>query len=350
MARYVEWLVSARSGRGIVLFEPCRLRLGVRHGMSGPDGTVKVLYVAGSGRSGSTILDRILGQLDGFFSAGELCNLWERGVLAGRRCGCGTPVPDCPVWRPVLVDTLGGTDQLDAVGLAAVARRWLRPWSVPGLLLGRDPAAGDAYQAALARLYLAVKRRSGCRVIVDSSKSPVYARLLAAIPGVEVAVVHLVRDPRATAWSFLRAKRLPDFGDDRLMLRQHPLVSARRWSLWQAATELLWRRRGGRYLRVAYEDFMRDPRAAVREVAALVGEEPAGWPFTGPASVRLGVTHSVSGNPNRFGTGEVRLRADEEWRGAMRPADRAMVTALTWPLLLRYHYPLRPRLEDRVSL
>ena len=45
---------------------------------------VRVLYIAGSGRSGSTILDRTLGQVDGFFSAGELCNLWGRGLLARR--------------------------------------------------------------------------------------------------------------------------------------------------------------------------------------------------------------------------------------------------------------------------
>jgi len=34
--------------------------------------TARVLYIAGWGRSGSTILDNVLGQVDGFFSAGEL--------------------------------------------------------------------------------------------------------------------------------------------------------------------------------------------------------------------------------------------------------------------------------------
>jgi Sulfotransferase family len=305
---------------------------------------VKVLYVAGSGRSGSTILDRTLGQVDGFFSAGELCNLWGRGLLARRRCGCGTPLPDCPVWGAVLEEAFGGADRVDAGRLATATSHRLRVGSVPGLLLGgrgRPEEDGDGYQAALSRLYRAVASQTGCRVIVDSSKSPVYARLVAAIPGVEVAVVHLVRDPRATAWSFLRKKRLPDFGDDRLMQRQHPLVSARRWSLWQTATELLWRRSGRRYLRLRYEDFVGDPQPAIRRIAALAGEDPAALPFSGPATVRLTATHSVSGNPNRFGTGEVELRADEEWRRAMRTVDRGMVTALTWPLLLRYRYPLR---------
>jgi hypothetical protein len=314
--------------------------------MAGSNGAVKVLYVAGSGRSGSTILDRTLGQLDGFFSAGELCNLWERGLVARRRCGCGEPVPDCPVWKAVLADAFGGPDRVDAERLAAVARHRLNVRSVPRLLLGRglgDGRAAGEYQATLARLYLAVQRHTGCRVLVDSSKSPVYARLLATIPGVDVTVVHLVRDPRATAWSFLRKKRLPDFGDDRLMQRQHPLVSARRWSLWQGVTELLWRRHSGRYLRLRYEDFVRDPQPAVRRIAAMTGEAPALLPFTGPVTVRLAATHSVSGNPNRFGTGEIDLRADEEWRRAMRTGDRALVTALTWPLLLRYGYPLRPR-------
>lgn len=46
---------------------------------------VKVLYIAGWGRSGSTILDNVLGQVEGFFSGGELSYLWERGLSENRR-------------------------------------------------------------------------------------------------------------------------------------------------------------------------------------------------------------------------------------------------------------------------
>lgn len=45
--------------------------------------SVKVLYVIGWGRSGSTILDNVLGQLDGCFSTGELHYFWERQRPAG---------------------------------------------------------------------------------------------------------------------------------------------------------------------------------------------------------------------------------------------------------------------------
>jgi hypothetical protein len=51
------------------------------------DGRIKVLYIAGFGRNGSTILGNILGELDGFFHGGELNFVWERNLLDNRRCG-----------------------------------------------------------------------------------------------------------------------------------------------------------------------------------------------------------------------------------------------------------------------
>lgn len=314
-----------------------------------PSPAIKVLYIAGSGRSGSTILDRILGQYDGFFAAGELCNLFSRGLVAKRRCGCGIPIPDCPTWSAILKEAFGDLTGLDAGRLAAHSARQLRPRSLPAVARarwsGRAPGTAE-HQTLLAAVYRAVWRQTGCRVIVDSSKSPIYATLLAAIPGVEVHVVHLVRDPRATAFSFLRTKALPDFGDDRQMITQPPLVSARRWALWQTVSELFWRG-SGHYLQLRYEDFTRAPRESVAQVLRLVGEDPAGSPFVDDRTVRLGATHSVSGNPNRFGTGDTAIRADDEWKRRMRGVDRRRVTLATWPLLLRYHYPIRASRDER---
>jgi hypothetical protein len=64
-------------------------------------------------------------------------------------------------------------------------------------------------------------------------------------------------------------------------------------------------------------------------------------PLVGERDVKLGISHTVSGNPNRFDTGTVKLRHDCAWQKQMNPRDRALVTALTLPLLARYHYPAR---------
>lgn len=303
---------------------------------------MKVLYIAGSGRTGSTLVGQMLGQLDGFFSVGEAVNLWERGLIARRKCGCGRPVPDCRSWSAILDRAFGSVDAVDAARLSALARECDQARSIPRLLARRRTAtpAHDEYLQALTSLYDATERETGCRVIVDSSKSPVYAEFVNKIPAANVYVVHLVRDPRAAAYSWLRKKKLPDFGDERLMMQQSPVTSARRWCKAQVLTEMLWARRPGRYMLMKYEGLLQAPAEALGNISTFVGEEGVDLPFVDPHRVRLDETHTVSGNPGRFLHGTVELRLDDEWLTAMRAKDRRVVTALTWPLLLRYSYPL----------
>jgi hypothetical protein len=307
-------------------------------------GTVKVLYIGGTGRSGSTILDNILGQVPDFFSVGELRYLWERGMVDNRLCGCGRPFRECPLWSAVLQEAFGGADRIDPQDMIRLQQSRVRSRHVPRLLATRGqsgPLPPEGYEAQLERLYHAVQRETGAHVIVDSSKLPSYGRVLQDIPSLELYFVQLVRDPRATAYSWMRKRELRDYGDLRFMQRQPPLKSSGLWGMWNAVAEMFWRPLKGHYLWLRYEDFVADPQGTVRRVLALVGEEPAELPFTGPTTVRLGPTHSVAGNPSRLANGEVQLRVDAEWVREMAPKDRTLVTAVTWPLLLRYGYPLR---------
>ncbi len=313
-------------------------------------GTVKVLYIGGTGRSGSTILDNILGQVPGFFSVGELRYLWERGMVDNRLCGCGRPFRECPLWSSVLQEAFGGADRVDPQDMIRLQQSRVRSRHVPRQLATRGssgPLLPGGYEARLERLYHALQRETGAHVIVDSSKLPSYGRVLQDIPSLELYVVQLVRDPRATAYSWMRKRELRDYGDLRLMQRQPPLKSSGLWGMWNAVAEMFWRPLKGRYLWLRYEDFVADPQATVRRVLSLVGEETAELPFTGPTTVRLGPTHSVAGNPSRLANGEVKLQVDAEWVAGMAPKDRTLVTAVTWPLLLRYGYPLRPRTRGR---
>jgi hypothetical protein len=91
-----------------------------------------------------------------------------------------------------------------------------------------------------------------------------------------------------------------------------------------------------------YESLVNAPREELaRAIDGETGEvAEADLDRFGAASIVVGVQHSVAGNPVRMREGGVTLRADEEWRSAMTPADRRTVVAVTWPLLLRYGYPL----------
>ena len=73
----------------------------------------KVLYLAGWGRSGSTILSNIIGEVEGFFSAGEVYNLWQRGLLENKLCGCERSFSECVFWKETFELAYGGIDSLD---------------------------------------------------------------------------------------------------------------------------------------------------------------------------------------------------------------------------------------------
>jgi glycosyltransferase involved in cell wall biosynthesis len=60
-------------------------------------------------------------------------------------------------------------------------------------------------------------------------------------------------------------------------------------------------------------------------------------------SVALGPSHGLSGNPSRFRDGKVTLRTDEAWRERMSRRDRAVITTIGMPLLLRYGWRLGTR-------
>jgi len=69
---------------------------------------------------------------------------------------------------------------------------------------------------------------------------------------------------------------------------------------------------------------------------------PIELPFVDERTVELGPTHSITGNPDRLRTGPIAVRLDDRWRREMTARDRSLVTALTWPLLARYGYLMRP--------
>jgi hypothetical protein len=309
-------------------------------------GRVKVLYVVGLGRSGSTILSNSLGQIGGYFSAGELNFIWKHNVLENRLCGCGRPFRECPVWTRVMDEAFGGMDGVDPREMMRLQASGTRTRHIPLMFAPRgERVLKERLEKLLInyrRLYEAIGTVTDSRVIVDSSKEPAHGYAMSLVPGVDFRVVHLIRDPRAAAYSWLKKKPQPDSEEIEHMVRFSPTKSAALWDAWNASAEALWRRTPDKYLHLRYEDFVADPRASLERILGLVGvtAEP---PLAGEREVRLGVSHTVSGNPNRFETGAVELRPDREWISKMNPRDKALVTSLTLPLLRRYGYHTIPK-------
>ena len=310
----------------------------------------RVVYIGGAGRSGSTLTERLLGQLPGVCTVGEVVYMCQRGIVEGNRCGCGEPFRRCAFWHDVLAAAFGGWDKVNVARVAelkaAVDRTRFIPWLLAPAVRPAFRRALDEYMSYNTKLYDAIAVVSGCGVVVDSSKNASFAFCLRACAGLELRVIHIVRDSRAVAYSWTRKVRRPEAMVPSYLPTNAPARTAWNWSYQNGALELL-ARIGTPTLRVRYEDLVAAPEVTLARIAAFsglaVGDHELG--FVGSDGKRrwadLGVAHTASGNPMRFATGRIPIRIDDEWRTAMSAAQRATVTAVTLPLLMHYGYLTR---------
>ena len=307
------------------------------------DPKIKVLYIAGYGRSGSTLLDVLFGQFPGFVSTGELGNAWGLGPGYSPLCGCGQPVNDCSFWKEVIEKTFDSPDEIE--DLYRMREDTENKVSTLKAILpirsGHLKRTLEEYSKLLLKLYRAIQEVSNAQFIVDSTKRPSYGKILGNMPGIELSVLHLVRDSRAVAYSWTRRRLRPEIhGSDQYAPTRGSLRSSAYWSLANVFAESL-RRISPRYTLLRYEDFVAAPREELNKLCRWLGVPEAPLDFLNGDQPVANQNHTIHGNPMRLQQGGIQVRADTEWISKMSRPSRSIVTALTWPLLMRYGYPLK---------
>jgi len=253
----------------------------------------EVVYIAGHGHSGSTLLDLILGSHSKIESVGEVTEDGVASVLGrgGKPCTCGRRLSECEYWGAVVAQLRdGGIESADAV------------LSSPQTFISE------------------VIRQSGKAIYAESTKSADRLRRLLATPHLNVRVVHIVRDPRATAFSF--AKK---YG--RIYRR------ARKWS--ELDDEINQAVEPQRRLVVRYEALVTCPEEEVRRVMAFIGEdfEPSQLAFLDR------IHHNISGNRMRY-TGQSQIWPDTAYLRSINGPQWLTLTMLCLGSLRKYGYAL----------
>ncbi|HEU5128349.1 MAG TPA: sulfotransferase [Glycomyces sp.] len=307
------------------------------------DNPVKVVFIGGLGRSGTTLLERLLGQLPGVMPLGEITHLWERDLLGDEMCACGATFSYCEFWQRVGAAAFGSWDEVDVTRLSALKATVDRTRHIPALAAKKlAPAQHQLvreYVSHFERVYRAASEDTNARVIVDSSKHASLAYCLRWSPNIDLRVLHVVRDSRGVAYSWTKQVRRPESPTGDQMTRYSPAKAAMLWNAQNAAFSLL-ARRGVPVRRVRYERIIQRPRQVVASLARFCGLDLAesDLNFIGEGWADLGPSHSAAGNPMRFTVGRIPIRSDEAWAEDMAHGTRRMVSTLTRPLLGRYGY------------
>ncbi len=317
----------------------------------------RVLFTGGLGRSGSTLVEKLINELPSTFSVGETVHLWERGVRDHERCGCGEAFTDCAHWQAVGVQAFGGWDNVDVDRM--VDLRWAEdrsrrlPQIFQALRSGnlseaqreyldgmRSVLIASATVAAAGRSTPEVPVEAGDVIILDSSKHLSTAALLACDPALDVRVLHLLRDPRGVAYSWMKTVERPET-DGEIMPQYSAKRTAGRWVTDNLGFNTL-AALGVPTLQVRYEDVLASPQERILDIARFAGaidDDTTSLDFIDGNTAHLSTSmHSIAGNPLRFGGDDVVLRLDDAWKTELPAGDRRTVELITRPVLGRFGY------------
>ncbi len=297
---------------------------------------IKVLYVGGIGRNGSTILGNILGSISGFIHIGELMYFFDRGILENWECGCGTLFNNCPFWQKIVTSL--NMPKNEAQKMVFLKENGLRSRH---LFLSEKERKKkleymSEYLICLEKIYSIIRDNTGCDWIIDSSKFPSHAYFLSQIENIDLYILHLVRDPKSIAYSWWKRPKKLGSQMQKVMPRIHPIRTALVWLEWNYLFQKIWGK-SSKYMFVRFEDFTQKPLAVLRNILQWlqVSSKVLNSLFINENEVRVSVQHTVSGNPVRFNKGSIKI---SPVTSELPLHWKIIISLITAPLMLKYGY------------
>jgi hypothetical protein len=302
---------------------------------------LKVIYIIGAGRSGSTVLDTVLGNHPEVESVGELGNTFRAFSNPDEFCACGRQAGDCLFWSAVQEQwrKLSGFDHNSQ--FFELQQRFTRLRHFRHLYAAQTNKLGDfnRYIRGERALLEGIALVSNKRIIVDSTKNALRTYALSGMPNVEIFCIHLVRDGRGVVWSLMRP-----FEKDPKKGVQHDLNAKPAWRtalFWVYANTLsefaMRAFSKTNRLFVRYEDFVENPDSTLTKISQLTAIDYRDVMKLVSEGKSMSVGHTIAGNRARM-SGALKLNPDYEWRKRLSSKDARIFWLIGGHMALRYGY------------
>ncbi len=228
----------------------------------------KIIYIAGYGRSGSTILDILLGDHPQIFSGGELIYLLEDFMNTNRKCTCGNLYPQCPVWKD-----LPGRLPCSIDDCVKILRSVDQRKRLSGGQIKTKQKQKEMYAAINEAIFRQASNNNSYKFVVDSSKTAGDASLrpiaLARVAGLDVKVIHLKRSFLKTMKSVFRKGNWESEGYRRKRFRRTRAIAG--WMLANNFASQTKRFLGSNnYFYLHYRDLVIDPMESLLHIGIFL--------------------------------------------------------------------------------
>jgi hypothetical protein len=306
-----------------------------------PDKRVKVLYIGSLNRSGSTLLTKYLNEFEGFFSVNEIAFIGLHGIHNDFALGNGEKFSKNAIWQSIIKKAFGAS--IDWQELSFFERNIHKDLGLPiGYVIpqSQDTARLNRYRENIAKLYQAIADVTQCSVIVDSSKSPDYAYLLATVENIDVYLLHLIRDFRGVFYSHQKRVKRQDLGsnNDTFAYMQGARTERFVWYTYIASLKFYLLKRKMKYLRMKYEDFCSNPVVTAREIITFLEENQNLPKIAEDGEISLKKDNlGIWGNPMRM-KNKIQIHTDHQWKNKLPLGKRKLIRFLLYPLFKLYNY------------
>lgn len=301
-----------------------------------------IIYIAGYGRSGSTLLERILSSHRRIFGMGEITNFLDLINNGSSFCSCGKQVYQCEFWSDVIKNFSNTFKNL--IELKKIQKEFD---SISGFInhfFERNSNQKIMYKNLNQKLFYSIfqKLPPETNYLVDSSKTtrqsffrPISLSRLAFL---NLKVIHLVRDGRGCMWSNLKGsnKRLERCKDSYIHFAT--IRTATSWFLANIAAHIIQATFSPKnYCRIRYEDFVKYPSETMNRLGSFldINFKIQAEMLKRRKNIPLG--HQLAGNRLRSQK-QIILKPDIEWRKKLRLYNKLLFWLLDWPLILYYKY------------
>jgi len=225
-----------------------------------------ILYIAGDGHSGTTLLDILLGAHNKAFSVGELNFLPEKGIKNKEFCSCGKPVINCDIWSKIISSweekRILKLDEYIFIQKKLSSKKNI----ISSYQLLKKPTGKILdYINDTHSLYEIIFKSTNSDYIIDSSKNPIKILILKHI-SFDFKVIHLVRRFGDVLNSNKKvAKKDLKAGIEHNIIPKKTMYVLFNWLFKNLSTIIF--SKGVSYNKIHYEEIVRDP---VKHITNLI--------------------------------------------------------------------------------